>query len=156
MSKSLRPLDCITPGSSVHGIRQARILEWAVMPFSTVSSPPRDQTMTVGVIVWLASTTRTLIRVIQIIARTCILGLVSLEPSSLEASHHTFKKPRLGYWNMWDPGGMMAILDLPPLSLPGSQVNAAVSGCEAEELSSWAQSTHRLLRNKASFLFLNF
>ena len=28
------PRDCILPGSSVHGILQARILEWIAMPFS--------------------------------------------------------------------------------------------------------------------------
>ena len=28
------PMDCSPPGSSVHGILQARILEWVVMPFS--------------------------------------------------------------------------------------------------------------------------
>ena len=28
------PMDCIPPGSSVHGIFQARILEWVAMPFS--------------------------------------------------------------------------------------------------------------------------
>ena len=28
------PMDCSPPGSSVHGILQARILEWAAMPFS--------------------------------------------------------------------------------------------------------------------------
>ena len=28
VSNSLRPLDCSQPGSSVHGISQARILEW--------------------------------------------------------------------------------------------------------------------------------
>ena len=38
------PMDCCPPGSSVHGILQARILEWFVMPFSTGSSPPRDGT----------------------------------------------------------------------------------------------------------------
>jgi len=27
-------MDCSPPGSSVHGILQARILEWVVMPFS--------------------------------------------------------------------------------------------------------------------------
>ena len=27
------PMDCIPPGSSVHGIFQARILEWVVIPF---------------------------------------------------------------------------------------------------------------------------
>ena len=32
------------PGSSVHGILQARILEWVAIPFSRGSSPPRDQT----------------------------------------------------------------------------------------------------------------
>ena len=34
--------DCSQPGSSVHGILQARILEWATIPFSRGSSPPRD------------------------------------------------------------------------------------------------------------------
>ena len=29
------PLDCCPPGSSVHGILQARILEWVAMPFSS-------------------------------------------------------------------------------------------------------------------------
>ena len=33
MSNSLDPMDCIQPGSSVHGISQARILEWAAFPF---------------------------------------------------------------------------------------------------------------------------
>ena len=28
------PMDCSLPGSSVHGILQARILEWVAMPFS--------------------------------------------------------------------------------------------------------------------------
>ena len=28
------PMDCMLPGSSVHGILQARILEWVVIPFS--------------------------------------------------------------------------------------------------------------------------
>ena len=37
-------MDCSPPGSSVHGILQARILEWAAIPFSRVSSPSRDQT----------------------------------------------------------------------------------------------------------------
>ena len=38
------PLDCSPPGSPVHGISQARILEWVAIPFSRGSSPPRDQT----------------------------------------------------------------------------------------------------------------
>ena len=36
------PMDCSPPGSSVHGILQARILEWVVVPFSRGSSQTRD------------------------------------------------------------------------------------------------------------------
>ena len=38
------PMDCSLPGSSVHGIFQARVLEWVVISFSRGSSQPRDQT----------------------------------------------------------------------------------------------------------------
>ena len=38
------PTDCSPPGSSVHGILQARILEWVAISFSRGSSRPRDWT----------------------------------------------------------------------------------------------------------------
>ena len=38
------PMDCSLPGSSVHGIFQARILEWVAISFSRKSSRPRDWT----------------------------------------------------------------------------------------------------------------
>ena len=38
------PMDYGLPGSSVHGILQARILEWAAVPFSKGCSQPRDRT----------------------------------------------------------------------------------------------------------------
>ena len=38
------PMDCSPPGSSIHGILQARILEWVAIPFSRGSFCPRDQT----------------------------------------------------------------------------------------------------------------
>jgi len=37
-------MGCSSPGSSTHGILQARILEWVAMPFSRQSSWPRDGT----------------------------------------------------------------------------------------------------------------
>ena len=37
-------MDYSLPGSSVHGISQARILEWVALPSSRGSSWPRDQT----------------------------------------------------------------------------------------------------------------
>jgi len=36
------PMNCSPPGSSVHGILQARILEWVAVSFSRGSSHPRD------------------------------------------------------------------------------------------------------------------
>ena len=38
------PLDCSLPGSSIHGIFQARVLEWGAISFSRGSSQPRDWT----------------------------------------------------------------------------------------------------------------
>ena len=38
------PMDGSLPGSTIHGIFQARILEWAAISFSRGSSQPRDQT----------------------------------------------------------------------------------------------------------------
>ena len=37
-------VDCSPPGSSVHGILQARTLEWVAVSSSRGSSRPRDQT----------------------------------------------------------------------------------------------------------------
>ena len=37
------PMDYRLPGSSIHGILQARILEWVAMPFSRGNSWLRDQ-----------------------------------------------------------------------------------------------------------------
>ena len=38
------PEDCSPPGSSVHGLSQAKILKWVAISFSRGSSRPRDQT----------------------------------------------------------------------------------------------------------------
>ena len=38
------PMDCNLPISSVHGVLQARILEWVAISFSRGSSQPRDWT----------------------------------------------------------------------------------------------------------------
>ena len=36
------PMNCSPPGSSVHGISQARILGWVAISFSRGSSPPKN------------------------------------------------------------------------------------------------------------------
>ena len=42
------PKDCSPPGSSVHGVLQARTLEWVAISCSRGSSQPRDQTQVSG------------------------------------------------------------------------------------------------------------
>ena len=37
------PMDCSLPGSSLHGILQSRVLEWAAISFSRGSSRLRDR-----------------------------------------------------------------------------------------------------------------
>ena len=44
LSNSWRPTDCNRPGSSAHGILQARTLEWVAISYSGGSSRPRDRT----------------------------------------------------------------------------------------------------------------
>ena len=44
------PMDCNVPGSSIHGIFQARMLEWVAISFSRGSSRPREQS-------WVSRTT---------------------------------------------------------------------------------------------------
>ena len=44
------PMNYSLPGSYLHGIFQARILEWVTIPFSRGSSPPGDQTQ----VSWIA------------------------------------------------------------------------------------------------------
>ena len=44
LSDSLWPMDCRRQGSSVHGMLQARILEWVAVPSSRGASKPRNQT----------------------------------------------------------------------------------------------------------------
>ena len=47
-------MDYSLPGSSVHGILQARILEWVAIPFSRESSQPRDRTCVSCLLHWQA------------------------------------------------------------------------------------------------------
>ena len=44
VSNSLRPIDCSVPGSFVHGIFQATVLEWIAISFSRGSSQSRART----------------------------------------------------------------------------------------------------------------
>ena len=44
------PMDCSLPGSSIHGIFKARVLEWVAIAFSRGSPWPRDGTQVSGIV----------------------------------------------------------------------------------------------------------
>ena len=46
------PMDCSSPSSSIHGIFQARVLEWVAISFSRGSSWPRDRTQVSCIAGW--------------------------------------------------------------------------------------------------------
>ena len=48
LSDSCDPMDCSLPGSSVHGVFQARILEWVVISFSDPRIKPMSPTLAGG------------------------------------------------------------------------------------------------------------
>ena len=47
------PMDCSLPGSSIHGILQARTLEWVAIPFSKGSFQPRNRSWVFFIASWL-------------------------------------------------------------------------------------------------------
>ena len=50
------PMDCSLPGSSVHGIFQAKILKWVAIPFSRGYSQPRNRTWVSCIAGWFFPT----------------------------------------------------------------------------------------------------
>ena len=46
------PMDCSSSGSSVHGILQARVLEWVAISFFRASSQPCDRTQVSCLLHW--------------------------------------------------------------------------------------------------------
>ena len=72
------PVDCSLPGSSIHGIFQARVLEWVAIFFSRGSSLPRDQTQVSHIVgrrftLWVTIHTELLKTFWLILISECIL-----------------------------------------------------------------------------------
>ena len=85
------PMDCSLPGSSVHGIFQAMVLEWIAISFSKGSSQPRDRTRVSRIIdrrftlwatreVWVAWKLKAKVLVVQ---SSLTLWLHGLQPTRL-------------------------------------------------------------------------
>ena len=82
---------CNLPGSSVHGILQARILEWVAIPFPRGSSQPRDR-IQISLIagrfftIWATREARDIDYVILYVG-VCGFFFFLIDPESPEAVH---------------------------------------------------------------------
>ena len=88
------PIDCSLPGSSVHGILQARILEGAAIPFSRGSSQCRDRTRMsylshIGRQVLLPLAPHGKVNMIKIITPTLSTQAPGNDPWGFESLWHT-------------------------------------------------------------------
>ena len=91
------PMDCSLPGSSVHGIFQARVLEWVAISFSRGSSPPRDQTW-VSRIVGRCFTIWATREVDVFLEFSCFFD-DPLDVGNLISGSSSFSKSSLNIWN---------------------------------------------------------
>ena len=71
VSASCNLMDCSPPGSSVHGISQARILEWVTISCSEGSSRPKDQTQ-VSYIAGRFFTAKSAGKLLSEVCRSCL------------------------------------------------------------------------------------
>ena len=79
------PMDCSPPGFSVHGLLQARIVEWIAMPSSRGSSWPRDQAH-VSYVSWAGSLlVPPALGHLKIPPETCYISLAHHCPGEWEA-----------------------------------------------------------------------
>ena len=96
------PMDYSPSGSSVHGISQARILEWVAICFFRASSPPKDQFMSPALAggffiteppekpnLWSVS--------------TVLFNGKPLQYSCLENPMNSMKSKKIGHWKMNSP-----------------------------------------------------
>ena len=116
-------MDCSPPSSSVHGISQARILEWVAISFSGGSSWPRDQIH------------------VSCIGRQVLYPWITREAWNISQSnkieHSNHKKSREGARACdSNPSRERKALSLsPPLSLPFSLISLSL--CYSKSHFSW-------------------
>ena len=88
------PMDDSLPGSSVHGILQARVLEWVAISFSRGPSQPRHSQPRSNQVSWITSRFLTIwiIRKAQLWAPTMRQkSFQTLGPQALQMCHSTFR-----------------------------------------------------------------
>ena len=104
------PMDCSPPGSSVHGISQARILEWVAISLSRGSSQPRDWTCIGRQILYHWAIREALdICILTAVSHHCTVET----NTTLESNYPPIKKKRKG--GGLDPSLYLILRPKPPL-----------------------------------------
>ena len=154
MSDSCDPMDCSLPGSSVHGIFQAIVLEWVAISFSRGSSWPRDRTRVSHLVDrcftdWATREVQLLIQVVKLLVCSVPQSPPTLcdpmDCSPSISSAHGFY--RLEYWSglpfplqgifpTW--GSNLHLLHWQADSLPISHLRNLFSNCPLEKLQQFA------------------
>ena len=118
-------MDCSLPGSSIHEIFQARILEWVAISFSRGSSQPRNWTWVSCIVgrqftIWATREAR----------RTCILfcpwehmSYHSADSNAINLFHEYSRGLGTGVWLAGDSFSQVAALLSPPCVLPWALAN---------------------------------
>ena len=115
-------MDCSLPGSSIHGIFQARALEWVAISFSRRSSQPRDWTQVSHIVgrrftVWATREVQSHRMALEIVGYKCLYQFCFLGFFGFISPHHEAYgilasqsgiepiPPALGGWNLnhWTP-----------------------------------------------------
>ena len=93
-------MDCSLQGSSVHGIFQARVLEWVTISFSRASSQARDQTRVSHIagrcfIVQAASLVAQLVKNLPAMQETWVRSLCWEDPLEYSGLENSTDSPRV-------------------------------------------------------------
>ena len=96
-------MDCTSPGSSVHGFLQARILEGVAIPFSRRSSQPRDQilvscTASRFFTIWATREVQTKWCVCLLVTQSCLILCHPMARSPPGSSVHRILQARILEW----------------------------------------------------------
>ena len=110
MSYSCEPMDCSLRGSSVHGIHQARILEWVPTAYCRGSSWPlntNSSTKHTLVVAILERKPQTLLKILIWILFSLNLNSKFTHDINDWLYHHNFVKPRTMNSEWWENWGSL-------------------------------------------------
>ena len=138
------PMDCSLPGSSVHEILQARILEWVAIPFSRASSWPRDQIWISGITgrfftVWAPREAKEIYQ-IRSVAQSCptLCDPMNRSTPGLPVHHQLLEFTQTHVHQVSD-----AIQPSHPLSFPSPP---APNPSQHQSLFQWVNSSHEVAK----------